>query len=78
MIKKEADYDSFDIEYGWGNDREFNVLEGQTITNVFSSSDEIRFTTSEGYEYRMFHDQACSESVNIESIVGDLSDLIGQ
>lgn len=78
MIKKEADYDSFDIEYEWGNDREFNVLQGQTITNVFSSSDEIIFTTSEGYEYRMFHDQDCCESVDIESIVGDLSDLIGQ
>ena len=78
MIKKEADYDSFDIEYEWGNDREFNVLQGQTITNAFSSSGEIIFATSEGYEYRMFHDQECCESVDIESIVGDLSDLIGQ
>lgn len=78
MIKKETDYHSFDIEYEWNNDREFDVLQGQTITNVDYTHDEIIFGTAEGYEYRMFHDQDCCESVCIESIVGDLSDLIGQ
>jgi hypothetical protein len=73
MIKKETDYKS------WGdNIREISVLQGQTIVDVVQTSDEITFETSEGCIYKMFHAQDCCESVYIESIVGDLTDLIGQ
>ncbi len=78
MIKKETDYKVVNINYRWDNDREFNVLQGQTIVDVFLTTDELTFETSEGYIYKMLHDQDCCESVYIESIVGDLEDLIGQ
>ena len=57
-----------------------NVTElvGKTLTAVNQVGDEeIWFTTSEGKQYRMFHAQNCCESVTIESITGDLTDLVG-
>ena len=65
------DYDSVDVE----------VLEGQTLAEVYrvsDDSDELVFVTTEGVEYRMRHHQDCCEHVYISDIVGDLSDLIGE
>lgn len=57
---------------------EFSALQGLTLTSVQQVDDEeIRFIASDGSEYRMFHYNSCCESVTIESIVGDISDLIG-
>ena len=39
--------------------------------------DEIKFYCSDGYLYTMKHWQDCCESVTIDTIDGDLSDLIG-
>ena len=39
--------------------------------------DSLLFKTADGKHYRLFHDQDCCEEVYIESITGDLSDLIG-
>lgn len=55
----------------------FEVLKGQTLTNVDVRDDEIFFHTKEGNEYRMYHSQDCCESVAIEDVVGDWKDLIG-
>jgi hypothetical protein len=41
------------------------------------NDEQIFFTTSDGVEYVMEHYQSCCESVYIESIVGDLQDLVG-
>jgi hypothetical protein len=38
---------------------------------------EIIFTTEDGRQYQMYHQQDCCESVYIESIIGDLDDLVG-
>ena len=57
---------------------EFSDLLGKTF-NVIQSNDEyIVFYAEDGIEYHMFHEQDCCECVYIESIVGDITDLIGE
>lgn len=55
-------------------------LLGKVLVNikVSSNDDEILFATTEGKVFLLKHDQSCCESVVIESIVGDLADLIGE
>lgn len=79
-IKTELDYKFVVDGYlsRWDNERDISVLVGQTITSATEEGDEIIFETKEGYVYKMYHDQDCCENVYVESIVGDLSDLVGQ
>lgn len=53
-------------------------LLGQVLTKVKASDDVMIFVTTSGDIYQMEHFQDCCESVYIESIVGDLDDLIGE
>jgi hypothetical protein len=57
----------------------FETLLGKTIVEISGAvgEDEILFRCSDGSQYRMYHSQDCCESVSVESIVGDWSDLIG-
>jgi hypothetical protein len=53
-------------------------LKGKVLTAAEQIGDiELVFTVDDGSQYRMFHVQDCCESVSIESIVGDLQDLVG-
>lgn len=54
-------------------------LIGKTLATVEvgPDNDEIVFRTDAGETYRQYHSQDCCESVSIEDICGDLSDLIG-
>ena len=63
----------------WTNDKEveFSTLVGKTFVRADATDESIEFEDSEGNVYRMDHEQDCCESVRIESIVGDLEDLIG-
>lgn len=55
-----------------------NELVGLTLSSVEKiGEDRIEFVTVDGKKYVMYHSQDCCESVYIESIVGDLSDLVG-
>jgi hypothetical protein len=60
-----------------------NVSEmlGVVMSNVYKfdydSNDAIAFEAVDGREWRMYHPQGCCESVHIESIAGDLADLVG-
>jgi len=57
---------------------QFSDLVGKTLVSVINNNDEeLVFTTTEGEIYKLYHSQDCCESVYIESIVGDLTDLIG-
>ena len=54
------------------------TLLGKTLTSVVNEDDErIVFTTNTGQRFALFHEQDCCESVRVEEIIGDLSDLVG-
>lgn len=55
----------------------FTDLKGHTLQAVKQNGDEIYFTLANRDTYRLFHSQDCCETVEIESIVGDLADLVG-
>lgn len=50
---------------------------GQTFTKVTEGGDTLRFTRKDGTGFLFYHEQDCCESVNIDDICGDLSDLEG-
>ena len=53
-------------------------LLGKTMASVENKGDELVFTTNEGKCYKLYHDWQCCEKVAIESVVGDLNDLVGE
>lgn len=57
------------------------TVEEDTVTKEESrwgsGGDCIRFIDSEGETYLLYHQQDCCESVDIEDIAGNLSDLVG-
>jgi len=54
-------------------------LVGKTLQLVHKNEEStvIEFKSIDGITYRMYHEQDCCESCEVESIVGDLADLIG-
>lgn len=52
-------------------------LLGKTLTRVEEDGYELVFVTTEGKRFKLYHSQDCCENVYIESIVGDLNDLLG-
>ena len=56
----------------------FENLKGKVLKEVTVEDREIRFVTVDGDIYRMFHYQDCCESVYVESVVGDVQDLVGE
>ena len=58
---------------------EINQLLWKTLRSVTVNDDKdvIMFETVGGERYAMQHHQDCCESVSVEDINGDLSDLIG-
>ncbi len=55
----------------------FNELLGRTLYKVEASDEELTLYLSETNYVRFYHYQDCCESVYIESICGDLEDLVG-
>jgi hypothetical protein len=55
----------------------FHQLQEQTLTACWSTVDEVYFKISEQEVYRLYHDQDCCELVYVESIDGELEDLVG-
>lgn len=54
-----------------------NDLLGVTLVDIENKGDELIFTLDNGDQYKMYHNQDCCESVYIEDIAGELSDLVG-
>jgi len=52
-------------------------LKGKTLTKVDASDENIWFYTTDNKAVRLWHQQDCCESVYVEDIVGDVSDLVG-
>ena len=63
-------------------DAKVSSLLGKTMSAISRGAkdgdDVIRILTMDGGMYMMCHSQDCCEQVGIESIVGDLTDLIGE
>ena len=57
---------------------EFEDLKGKVITQFRLEDTQLLLFTEDGYKYSMYHDQDCCESVYIESVVGDLEDLLNE
>lgn len=55
---------------------EFSDLVGKTLIHIHNIDDRITFETDNGI-FQLSHTQDCCEHVYVESIVGDLQDLIG-
>ena len=56
----------------------FNDLVGKTLIEAKQvGDDEIVFVTAEGETFKLYHSQDCCESVAVESVTGDLADLVG-
>jgi hypothetical protein len=58
------------------NEVNISHMIGKRFDSVVADKDTILFVCYQGL-YKMYHDQSCCESVEIESIVGDLDDLCG-
>jgi len=57
----------------------FADLKGRTLVRIerdYAGDEKLTFTTDDGKEFLMYHEQDCCETVLIESIVGDLDDLL--
>jgi hypothetical protein len=50
---------------------------GLTVENINVGNDEMTFIFTIGLKVQFYHSQNCCESVYIESVVGDINDLIG-
>lgn len=60
------------------NSADISQLIGKTLTAVVNDdNEEILFTVDDGSKYRLYHENNCCESVTVEDVIGNLSDLIG-
>lgn len=53
-----------------------NLL-GKVVEEIVYTETEITFHVQGGGTLHMYHDQDCCETVRVEDVVGDLTDLIG-
>lgn len=57
---------------------DFDTLVGEIITKIEMSDADLLLYTARGDTYWLHHEQDCCESVWIESIDGNIFDLIGK
>ena len=61
----------------WKTELDVSILLGKTLIKIEQiEKEELRFYTSDGEIYKMYHQQDCCESVEIDDVVGDLEDLL--
>lgn len=62
----------------WDKQVGLGELVGRVVTSIDATDEKLVFYTEDGYRFLMEHSQDCCESVYIESIVGNLGDLVGE
>jgi uncharacterized protein (TIGR02996 family) len=63
---------------GKRNNDKVTTLLGRIMSDVHQEDDALIFNTINGEKYMLHHNQDCCESVTIDDINGDLSDLVGR
>src|SRR6201997_2890107 len=60
--------------------KNFADLKGHTLAACFKTGDdgELHFVLTDGRQFKIYNSQSCCESVSIESVRGDLADLVGE
>jgi hypothetical protein len=63
---------------GWGDSYypKMSDLIGRVFTEVIETGDQLILKNDKEY-FKFYHEQDCCESVSIEDITGDLTDLVG-
>jgi len=54
----------------------FETILGLTFNAIEVQDDQIDFATNTGRHFIMYHQRDCCEEVYVESVVGDVSDLL--
>lgn len=65
----------------WDDETVVEDMQGLTLTEIMGmeeGSGEVRFKTSDGRTFVMWHEQDCCERVSIEDVVGNPDDLLNQ
>lgn len=61
------------------HEEKISALLGKVIVSIegaYERSEEIIFSCSDGTKYKMYHEQCCCETVDIEDICGDINCLL--
>lgn len=61
----------------YDGDPKISDLIGKTFKTVTQDGEEMKFVLEDGTGFVFHHHQGCCESVSIEDVCGDLSDLEG-
>src|SRR5690606_1746791 len=56
---------------------DISILKDKVLADIQCTDDVIFFTTETDEKYKLYHEQDCCESVEIEDICGELTDLLG-
>lgn len=59
-------------------EKNISILVGKTIKEIKASNDHVSIICEDGSAYEMYHMQDCCETVCINDIKGNLSNLVGQ
>lgn len=65
----------------YGKDVSIEILKGKTIVDIKAltvGSNSVEFVCADGSKVEMWHSQDCCETVEVNDIEGDISDLIGR
>jgi hypothetical protein len=65
------------MSYYYDYDETIADMVGKTMVSVEDEGDELVFAAATGEVYKLYHQQDCCERVYIESVVGELTDLVG-
>lgn len=67
----------YGTEFDSMGEEDISILKGKTLLDIQCSDDVIIFVTDTQERYKLYHEQSCCESVEVEDICGELSDLVG-
>lgn len=58
-------------------DFNFHFMQGLTLARIDKTDDRVELHTTDGRSFLMYHSQDCCESVSVESVIGNIEDVLG-